>query len=97
MKRLTAALAVVALVAAGCQGSPEKRDAHQTGGDRIDRSPAQWIVAMPDDYPNIAEKCDIYGNLIMAGTHNGGHSTFYWVVPNSPACKGYHPTRRLGH
>jgi hypothetical protein len=85
MKRrfILPAAAALALVAAGC-GSPEKQDAAHA--NQVDRSAPQ-VVAMPDDFPNVAIKCDGHGHRLYVTSNNNGNVPNLTVVEDS-SCPG---------
>lgn len=78
-RRLLVVLALVPL--AGC-GQAEKRDAHRSTA--IDRSPAR-IVAMPDDFGNVATKCAGRGLRVFVTTNISDPSSMFVVA--DPTCR----------
>lgn len=79
-----APLAVVAgFVITGC-GAAARQDA-ETAGQSVDRSPAE-VIAMPDQFRNIATKCDGHGHrLYMNSTGDSGNSANIAVI-SDPKC-----------
>jgi hypothetical protein len=68
-------------------GDESRKDADKSG-QTVDRGPAH-VIAMPDQFRNIATKCDGYGNRIYSNsTGNEGSSSQLFVVPRDPTCKG---------
>lgn len=80
VKRLTV-IAVVVLVASGCQGYNDKRG---RGGAPInlpsDDSPAE-VVNFPDKFHNVAFKC-----MGVNGIYTHTREAAPVVVPNDPMC-----------
>ncbi len=72
--------AVGVLVLAGC-GAVEKQDARRS--TEVDRSPAA-IVAMPDDFGNVATKC-VGGFRVFVTTNIDDPSSLF--VAADPACR----------
>lgn len=63
----------------------EGLDAPVVGGDgNVDGTPAR-VIAFPDDYGNVATKCDEFGNRVYSSSNGKGASIF--VVPADPTCK----------
>lgn len=86
MIRRTSCLALLALLAlAGCGGTPERQNAHQTPGRQVDRTPAE-VYAMPDHYNNVASKCDRHGHRIFI-TSNKDQAPSNLVVVTDPSCE----------
>ena len=79
-----AALAfVIAAPLAGC-GAMEKRDAsHATS---VDRS-APEVVAFPNDFSNVANKCAHRGWRAFVTTHGGDKDSGNMVIVKDPTCR----------
>lgn len=76
-----ASAAVLTLTACGNEGL----DAPVEGGDgSVDLVPAR-VIAFPDDYGNVATKCDEFGNRVYSSSNGKGASIF--VVPQDITCK----------
>jgi hypothetical protein len=82
-KRRLVVLAGACVALAGC-GAPERQNAHQTGN--VDRSAAE-VLAMPDHYNNVADKCDGHGHRIYV-TSNKDQAPSNMVVIDDKTCGG---------
>lgn len=81
---IIAAFAALPISAASACGN-EGLDAPVVGGDgSVDLVPAR-VIAFPDDYGNVATKCDEFGNRVYSSSNGKGASIF--VVPQDVSCK----------
>lgn len=78
---VSGALCVAAF--AGC-GQTEKQDAHRARS--VDRSPPE-VIAMPEDFGNLAIKCDGHGHRVYVTTNPGESAANVFVV-SDPTCAG---------
>lgn len=75
----------IALTFSGC-GDDARRDA-ESRGQKVDRTAAE-VIAMPDQFRNIAHKCDGHGHRVyMNSTGDSGNSANIFVI-NDPSCSG---------
>jgi nitrous oxide reductase accessory protein NosL len=83
MRRPLLTLLLTSAVLAGC-GADERRDATTTG-QHVDRSAAE-VIAMPDRFRNVADKCDGHGHRVYSNsTGNSGGASQIFVI-NDPSC-----------
>lgn len=83
MKKL-ATLAVISAVALGACGASEKKDSAHASD--VDRS-APSVVAFPDDFSNVASKCDGHGHRIFVTTHGGDKDAGNLVIVEDSQCR----------
>jgi len=74
-------LLVVSVV--GC-GNEARQDATKSG-QRVDRGPAE-VIAMPDQFRNIAHKCDGHGHRVYSNSTGDSGSGAQLYVINDPTC-----------
>jgi hypothetical protein len=86
MSKLAVVMIAVAIVIAGC-GQTEKQDAHRTAGANVDRNAPDLVIAMPEDFGNVAIKCDRWGHRIYVTTNPGSHPSNVYVI-DDPTCPG---------
>jgi hypothetical protein len=78
-------IAALALPFAAC-GATARQDA-TTSGQRVDASAAE-VIAMPDQFRNVAHKCDGHGHRVyMNSTGDSGTSANIFVIAD-PSCPG---------
>lgn len=81
---ITALLILGLLFTGGC--SEARQDAHKSG-QKVDRNPAE-VIAMPDQFRNIAHKCDGHGHRVYSNsTGDSGTSSELFVIAD-PTCEG---------
>jgi uncharacterized protein YcfL len=81
MRRLLI-LPIAALALTGC--SAARKDA-TTDGQKVDRSAAE-VIAMPDAFRNVADKCDGHGHRVYSGsTGDSGNGAQLFVIAD-PSC-----------
>lgn len=102
MKRsiLLVLLAVVALGIVGCGSDESREDAGDVQNGLVDKSqPA--VVAFNNHFPNVEIKCDGFGDLILAITHDSQKAPAITVIPGHPHCTipgaGYKEVLESGH
>jgi len=78
----TLAVGLAAAGAAGCAGNDTSHKDSPTG--RVDRSRAE-VAAMPNDFGNVANKCDGHGHRIFVTTNTDSNPS-QLVVLNDPTC-----------
>lgn len=78
MKRIAVLLA---LVVTGC-GTGEAGEDASKAGQRVDRSPAE-VVAMPNNFSNVAHKCDGHGHRIYATTNTDAARELFVIKDES--------------
>jgi hypothetical protein len=84
---VAAAVAVLVLVA-GCDNYNDKRGRGDAPVSSTDDSPAE-VVNFPDQFANIAMKCDGHGHRLYIVTHTSTDVPV--VVITDPACLGGGP------
>lgn len=85
MRKPAAATALaLAIIASGCG---EARQDATKAGQRIDRGPAE-VIAMPDQFRNVAHKCDGHGHRVYSNsTGDSGNASQLYVIAD-PECGG---------
>lgn len=84
MKRSLAILgAICASILIAC-GSAEKKDSAHASD--VDRS-APSVVAFPDDFSNVASKCDGHGHRVFVTTHGGDKDSGNLVIIDDSQCR----------
>jgi hypothetical protein len=78
---------VVVGAAAALAGCGEARKDATTEGQKVDRSPAE-VIAMPDQFRNVAHKCDGHGHRVYSNSTGGEGSSSHIVVIDDPSCGG---------
>lgn len=78
----TLGVALAAAGAVGCAGDDKSHKDSPTG--RVDRTRAE-ITAMPNDFGNVANKCDGHGHRIFVTT-NTDSTPSQLVVLDDPSC-----------
>ena len=73
----TIVAALAALTLAGCG---EARQDATKSGQKVDRGPAE-VIAMPDQFRNVAHKCDGHGHRVYSTTRVAPP-----VVVDDPTC-----------
>lgn len=76
---------ITALVFLAACGANDERGRGDAPVGRFDDTPAD-VINMPDDYPNVATKCDPYqpGKRIYVVTHN--KTDVQPLIVDDPAC-----------
>ncbi len=82
-RRIIGAAAVIAAV--GIAGCGEARQDATKSGQRVDRGPAE-VVAMPDQFRNVAHKCDGHGHRIYSNSTGGEGMGAQLFVVADPSC-----------
>ena len=75
---------LAAAVAAGC--GEARQDATKTGQE-VDRGPAE-VIAMPDQFRNVAHKCDGHGHRVYSNSTGDSGSASQLYVIDDPSCGG---------
>lgn len=87
---IAAAAAALALFGAACDQEDEADRTKHGRGDapigRIDDRKAE-IINMPDDYNNLATKCDNHGHRVYSTTRHDEGQAFIQVI-DDPTCAG---------
>lgn len=82
----TAFLVVSAAVSVAACGSQARQDA-TTNGQHVDRSAAA-VIAFPDRFRNVADKCDGYGHRVYVTSRGDSNSPPQLFVINDGSCSG---------
>jgi len=78
------ALALAIGVLTGCG---EARKDATTQGQKVDRGPAE-VIAMPDQFRNVAHKCDGHGHRVYSNSTGDSGTASHIVVIDDPSCGG---------
>lgn len=82
------AVLLALVVGAGCGSDESREDANDIGNGQVEKSAPAGVIAFNNNYPNVAIKCDGFGNLLFAITDTEGKQPNLTVVPGHPACTG---------
>lgn len=80
-------LILTLLGALGAAGCGEARQDASKSGQKVDKGPAE-VIAMPDQFRNIAHKCDGHGHRVYSNSTGDSGSASQLFVIDDPACEG---------
>ncbi len=83
-RTITTVAVLAGAVLAGCG---EARQDATKSGQRVDRGPAE-VIAMPDQFRNVAHKCDGHGHRVFSNSTGGEGMGAQLFVVDDPACGG---------